>query len=736
MEKSLTEFLPKFTRRLIGKAWMAWILKVVPVLAIAIAVFAANSNALNGPFLFDDDWSIVNNPSIRSLTPLSKSLWGPRDTPTAGRPVVNLSFAFNYSFGRLDVVCYHLANVLLHVINATLLFALIRRTIANSHWSQHWRGMASTMAFTISLLWALHPLQTEVVTYVTQRTELLMAFFLLATLYSARLAWEAKTLFASVSWNLICVASCALGMASKEVMVVAPILVVLYDMAVFNRSLSTLMKRRLPLYLCLAATWGILAALLLSSPRSLSVGFGLTIQPHEYFTTQMWAITRYLWLAFWPADLCGDYGSFKITDLRSWLPSFFLISFLVGICIWSWFRWPILSFLGGCFFLILAPTSSIVPIVSEPIAERRMYLPLASILCLFTIGLVAIARRWIAADSKQPNCTFKASSFLIVFALIIGFIYACTTYSRNRVFQSEIAFWKDVTQKHPHNPRAFNNLGSAYYKKQQPELAMASFRRSIEIEPSTAEAQMNIGNLFLVQNDFVNSRHHLDLALQLNPRHAHAITKLGIWHSVQGDTERALEYFNQAIAIDPSLAEAIQLRGDILFNQGRLEEAIHDFKAIAEANPDSSPAFDKLGNAYLAKNEFDQAAENFLIAIRIDPKSSSAYSNLGTVWARKGEFQAAAVWFENAVKLDPLLSDALYNLGNCYALLERTQDAIATYLKYLSLQPNDVSAWFALGKAYLRQGQISKARESFERVLQLKPDAIEAQQELQHLGAK
>ncbi len=706
---------------------MASISRAAPKLLIALAVFAAYGNALTGPFLFDDHVSIVRNMSIRRVLPLAKSLSGPQDSPTAGRPVANLSFALNYRAGRLDVVGYHVANVLIHVLNAFLLFALIRLTLVSSQWGEYWRKLATWVALATALLWALHPLQTETVTYVTQRTELLMAMFLLATVYSARRIWDAQSPQASVLWHAVCLVSCALGMASKEVMVVAPILVVLYDVAVIKLPASEIIPRRKHLYWMLAATWGILAWLLASNPRSQSVGVGFSIRPVEYLTTQFWAISHYLWLALWPARLCGDYGMLKITEVGEWLPGFVLVVLLIGLSIFAWFRCRPLSFLGIWFFFILAPTTSILPIASEPIAERRMYLPLAAILILAVVGSIEFSRRW---------NTFFSRALIAAIGLSLALIYAGTTFCRNQVFRSELAFWEDVTQKRPTNSRGFNSLGLAYLEGRNQERAMVAYQRAIEIDPSNADAQMNLGNLYQIQKRYEESRRHLELALQANPSHVYAMINLGNWYSYQGNIGEALQCLDAALAINPQLVEPHQVRGRILHDQGRFEEAIRDYEVVVQLNPDSSGTYNSLGTVYLAKNQFDTATQNFQIALQLDPKSSSACTNLGTVLARQGNYREAAGWFEQAIRLEPSLIDAMYNLGNCYALLDRTQEAIALYQKILAAQPNDVSAWFALGKTYAKSGQQDKARECFDHVLQLRPGAIEALQEIEKLGGR
>jgi len=199
----------------------------------AVVILGVYSNTLSGPFLFDDELAIEKNSSIRTLWPLSGSLWAEQDTPTAGRPVVNFSFALNYALGQENVAGYHLANIVLHVVNAFLLFWLIVRSLNRSGSLPRKSILPGNLPMLAVLMWAVHPLHTETVNYITQRTELLMAFFFLLSMLSSRLAWDALDSRSRIVWQCICVASCALGMA-REVMVVVPVMVILYDVAIFR----------------------------------------------------------------------------------------------------------------------------------------------------------------------------------------------------------------------------------------------------------------------------------------------------------------------------------------------------------------------------------------------------------------------------------------------------------------------------------------------------------------------
>ena len=254
-----------------------WVLGFALV-AVGFAVFW---NSLPAPFTFDDDHAIVINEQIRHVSSsLSRTEQG---SPLAGRPLVSLTFAINYALGELNVRGYRLVNIAIHVVNGLLLFAVVARTLRVRA-----APNATEVAFAIALMWMVHPLVTEPVDYVSQRTELMMATFFLATLYFGGSAVAPNvsdrrtrpTYPTRPTMSVIC---CALGMACKETMVVTPIVVLLYDRTFAFGSFREAVRQRGRYYAALCATWMVLAVLLWSSPRGDSAGFtGASVSPWTY----------------------------------------------------------------------------------------------------------------------------------------------------------------------------------------------------------------------------------------------------------------------------------------------------------------------------------------------------------------------------------------------------------------------------------------------------------------------
>lgn len=448
-------------------------------MAAAALVYA---NSVPGPFLFDDQNSILANRQIRQLLPLSEPLSPPRDTPVAGRPVVNLVFALNYAFDGLDVTGYHVVNIAIHLLASLTLFGVIRRT----------PGASLNFAFACALIWMLHPLQTEPVNYLTQRTESLMGLFYLLTLYCAIRGWTVGAVLA-----------CAAGMASKESMVTAPLVVALYDRSFLFDSWRAAFRVRRRLYAGLAATWGVLAALMSTTPRT-TVGFDGQTTWWVYLLNQFELIVRYLWLTVWPRELVLDYGLPRPLSVGDVLPEAVLVIALGMATVIALFRWPRLGFLAAWFFITLAPTSSIVPIQTEVGAERRMYLPLA--------GLVVLAS--LAGYRLIPHKKVAYGLAIVVCALL-----ATGTLLRNREYQSRLSIAQTIVARWP-SGRGHFLLGNELLEAGRRDAAIVQFRESARDYPG---AHFALGTELMVDGRFDEAAAELEAFLRLQPQHANAL---------------------------------------------------------------------------------------------------------------------------------------------------------------------------------------------------------------------
>lgn len=330
--------------------WWKWL---APCLLVLAAVTAYH-NTFSAPFIFDDIPAITQNASIRDLGRPSELLAPPalRGSSAGGRPLVNLSLALNRSLDGEEVWGYHAFNLLVHIGAGLVLFGLVRR-IARLFWASSSSGTGTSdpewVAFLISLIWLVHPLLTESVTCIVQRTESMAGFFYLATFYGFVRSVEGR---GSRGWKAMCGLACLLGALTKEIMVTAPVLLWLFDRTFVAGTFRETWVKRGRFYLGLAlSTWLVVGLLVWrSETRGGTVGFGQGVSSWEYLLTQCQALVLYLKLSIWPHPLVLDYGTDLVREARVvWREGLVILTLLIGTA-WALWRKPVAGFFLGVVF--------------------------------------------------------------------------------------------------------------------------------------------------------------------------------------------------------------------------------------------------------------------------------------------------------------------------------------------------------------------------------------------------
>ena len=646
---------------------------MTPVWRPALIVLAGAlvyANALSGPFIFDDSVAVVDNSHIRSLR-FPDALIAERENPAAGRPLVNLSFAINFAAGGLRPTGYHLWNVAVHLLCALTAFGLLRLTLG-----------ADGLALAAALIWVVHPLNSEAVDYVTERSESMMALFYLLTLYAAPRPGR---------WTALAVIACALGMGCKESMVTAPVAVVLYDRAFVFESWQHAWRKRWPLYAMLAATWLLLVLLLRSGPRMHSAGFSSGFSPFTYLLNQSVMIVRYLRLAIWPSGLVINYGWPAPLTLADVWPYALAVLVALGAAMAAWFRSPKLGFAGLVFFLTLAPTSSIVPIATEVGAERRMYLPLVALTALF---VWTTRRTWGPPLGGPTAGPAKAGHYVLVGVIVIAL--GATTVARNREYASPGTMARTVHERWP-TPVSRAMVG-------------------LELEH---EGRHEEGISFLREasaGGYPVAQYHL----------------AGILFS-QNRTREAIPELQRFLAQAPMLTEAVNARvmlGRAYMNERRWDEAIGELQQARRMDASNVDALGLLADSQFARRQYAEAASSYAGFIAARPNDAGALTNLGVSLESIGRGDDALRFFLRAVEADPKHTGARNNL--VAALLNRNAFAEAARHAQAAVAnaPNDALAHDQFGRALASMGELGRAAEEFERALKIDPAFSQAREDL------
>ncbi len=766
------------SNRLIGR-----LAPCILILAIALAYH----NTLAVPFLFDDVHAIAENPT---LDPVWRSLVPPSDSGStvSGRPLLNLSFALTQWLGGGSLAVHHLANIALHAANAWLLFALVLATLRLPSLSKIAPRSPHLTALAASLLWALHPLQTESVTYLVQRAESLVAFFYLLTLYlfaRARTAAPARArlLFASS------VAACAAGMASKEVMASAPLLVLLYDRAFFSRDLSSAWKTSPRFYAALFATWIVLILCIAQSGfRGNTTGFNAGAPWFDYLCTQAWALTHYLRLAVWPSPLVFDYGRELVTAPGQIAWRAVLILLAVAWVFKNWWQNRPAGFLGVLALAVLAPTT-LVPVATQTIAEHRTYLALAP---LFAGAAVVLFR---LLGEKTALAVTAALSLALAFA----------TVARNRDYRSIESIWTDTLAKRPSNERAWYSLGYVHLDKNLPSRAIEYFREAVRLRPDPInlmgyahaltqagesdqaialyrqtlplvprtygevyESMANLGLLLGKTGQHDEAIRWLSDAIAINPRKTGAYYNLGALYFSLGRFSDAAENLRRALDDPKQGDEAASLLVRSLLALGQKTEALafaqkqksarpssltlrlacaqslaangdtasalSEYQAILAQDPAFPSARTQLGILLFATRRLDDARQQLELAASQNPADHAAVSTLAEVLLKSGQLAAAALRFETALALSPADHPSRYRLANTLLQLGRFDASIAHYQQLIrDRAPPLAEIHNELAIAFAQTGDFASARSHFAECLRLNPRHAGAAENLRRL---
>ena len=699
------------------KAFCSPILAVFLIVATCAVIY---SNSLNGLFLFDDIRIIVENEKIRDVSNFLQV-----DQILEKRPFTDLTFALNYQFGRLNVLGYHLINLLIHIINGVVVYFLSSAILGRlfkptrdhpaipryASPNTEYETSIPLVALFTALIFAAHPIQTQAVTYICQRYASLAAmFYMLSVLFylKGRMLQrlrearsislenggrpEAPGLRIGGKMRLfflysVCVLSGILAFLSKQTAASLPLAIILVEVFCIDGSRAAWKKKfawaGAVLLLILIAT------LLMSGKFDGSAPFGELLEDvskrtrdtdivsrWNYLCTQFTVVTVYVGLLFLPLGQNADtMFPFKTSFFDGSTPfAFLFLLIIVMIALRVRKKIPALTFGIFWFFITLSVESSLIPI-RDAMFEHRLYLPMFG----FALGLSAAIFRWLS--------TRKHWAVILLTATV--FAYGVAAYARNKVWHSQETLWTDVLSKSPHNYRAHANLGIVYSNKGMLTDAVQFFKKSLELKPGV-RAQFNMGLVFGQLGDPETAEDYYRKAIEMDPLYAKALVNLGVILSGRENFEEAAGYFQQAVRIDPESVEAWVNLGFALMNMGNMDEAIQSYSEALRLDRMSPFANFYLGIALVRTGNPDGAKPYLLRAIEADPDLVMAHREMGLLFARKNNMDGARFHFSEVVRITPESSDGHFYLGLALVRKGDREEGIRELSEAVRLRPESV----------------------------------------------
>ena len=586
---------------------------------LAIVVVLIYTPSLTTPYIFDDINNILENPHIRIPSPSFRNLaWAAFHSPISSRPVANISFALNYYISGYNPVGFHAVNVLIHIATGFFLYFLAKATLSTPALKSRY-GRYGWIPFFTAVIWMVHPLQTQSVTYIVQRMNSLASmFYILSLLLYVRSRLTDRT---RSKWLLLagCVVSGLLAFGTKEISATLPGFIVLYEWYFLQPSNRRWGMRQL---LILLASLLIILLISLVYFKNAPIARILSSYNIREFTlgqrvlTEFRVVIFYISLLLWPRpsrlNLDHDFSlSYSLTDPITTLVCFLLILALIVFAVVSARRNPLLSFGILWFFGNLVIESSVIGL--ELVFEHRNYLP-----SMFAImALVALFFRYI-----------RPVWLTVTLLCVAGTVLAGWTFERNKVWQDEITLYRDCAVKSPNKARTQHNLGVALIRRGSLTEAAEQFRKALVLKPDYVDAHYNLGSVLARQGKMEQAIHEFKEALRLNPKYVRALNNLGASLVFLGRYREAIDYFEAALKIAPSDADAHSNMGLALLKLGDPDAAVRHFTRALDIDPDHADALNNLGLVLMDRGQLEDAYRLFTHALQINPNLVQARNSL------------------------------------------------------------------------------------------------------------
>ena len=606
-----------------------YVLHFLAGLIIVGSILACYAHTLSVPFVFDDRIAIVENDKIRDLSNFLTS-----QVVTTQRPLTDLTFALNYTIVGLDVSGYHVVNIFIHIIASILAYCLAVQVL-QSLGSAKIRGdryVVILSASVAALVFALHPVQTQAVTYIAQRYTSMAAMFYMGSVLSYILGRRNQVLSFSgkadshvaayvkpVIFFGLCFACAVLAFLSKQNALSLPLAIVLVEYLLFDRTWAG-WRKKLLIALPIAALF--LGFVLYSAgvlQGDISLGRlleetdarsreTLGVTRWQYLLTQFKVICIYLGLLVWPASQSLDYMyPFVSNILQSWtLWALLVLVSLISLGVVLRRRQPVISFAIFWFFIAISVESSIIPI-TDALVEHRLYLPMLGFALGFGWGFSKLLT-W-----KKVCATFIGICILSTMGV--------ATYARNQVWHDPQQLWAESVQANPRNYRAHYNLGLELAHKDEIKQALGHFQKAVAIWPEYAKAHYNMGRAYQrLQKPDKALKHYL-MASQYNPGHIKAHLNATSILLRQREFSRAEEHLRAILAKEEDHIQALINLGVLKYARGQSEQAISVLKRAANVAPRDFTVQLNLGIVYYQQGQWARAKTHLQKAERIKPEN-------------------------------------------------------------------------------------------------------------------
>ena len=672
-----------------------------PKLVLVAVIGLAYGNTFLNAFHFDDIPSILEKPWIRGLDKIPQFLFS-----FFQRPLVILSFNINYAFSEFSVWSYHLFNIIFHVLATLLVYQLAHRVLDYLKEFSPQKGFAF-FPFYVAMIFALHPLNTQSVTYISSRSSLLVTVFYLGSLILFFKGFKTWKETGRKGWGHFLGSGICflLGGFSKETIVTLPAMLFLFHFYFISRETPKA-------WIATNAKWVFLLAIPLLAfvgYKQLAAGGLLSassayLQPGTWFLTQTSVVPfEYFRKMLFPFNMNIDID-FPI--LSDWLQSESWLGMVVlGLFIIFWVRISshssetdsleagrrCVGFGMAWILLTLLPTSSFIPLLDVAV-EHRTYLPVVGFVFMFAGGFGCV-RTW--CKEVSPRFSFPATKLVNSCAVLILLCFSIGVIIRNGDWKDEVTLWTDAKKKSPNLVRPYNNVGEAYDKLGKYDEAIVEFEGALKIEPNYFFGLNNLGNIYGKQRKLPQAIGYFQRALEQKPDYSPAHYNLARAFHLTGKRQEAAESYRKAIKSNPYFEQAFYNLAYLAMELSLFDEAIQNFKKFLAMQPNHSKAHFGLGNGLMMKGHLDLALAEYRKSAQLDPQFAFPYLNMANIQMQTKNIPAAIENFEKALSINPTMPAVHLSLGMVYHQFHGNKEKALGHLKEsLHLAPDQPRAKF------------------------------------------
>ena len=703
---------------------------VLVCLLLIITISAVYWQVGNHEFInLDDTRYITENRHIQKGLTLESITWSFSITDISyWHPLTWLSLMLDYEFYGTNPRGYHLTNVVLHILNALLLFLILSRMTGSL-----WRSAI------VAALFALHPLNVESVAWAVERKNVLSTFFWMLTL----LAYSHYSIRPSLPRYLLLALFFGLGLMTKPMLVTLPCVLFLLDYWPLGRlrfdqlgsdsdekmdtSTVTGQQHTLPYRLILEKVpllvlSGIAAYVTSLSAQRIGMAISTESVPIKLRTANgLFSYVSYIAKMIWPQNLAVFYPyPSEVPIWQSAGAGMLLLG--VSVLILRSFRKVPYLLTGWLWYL-----GTLLPVIGlkqaglwPAMADRFSYVPLIGLFIIIAWGIPDLVRGW------HYRSTFLTSAGGVVVAALM-----LTTWTQLQHWKNSLTLFEHALRVTKNNYLAHLNFGAALADQGKVEEAISHYNRSLQIAPNYAKTYNNLGLALAQQGKNDEAMTHYLKALQLNPDDATAHNNLGVVLARTGEFDKAIAHYHHALSLKPNWVEVYNNLGNAFLSQAKFDQAIFYYSETLRLKPGYGDAHNNLAIALANRGRFPEALEHYYAALQLKPNSAETHNNLAVALLNLGKVHAATAHYNKAIDLSPNYSEAHNNLGNLLLEQDKLDEAISSFVRALEIRPGYAEPHNNLGVALARQGRFEEAIDHFREALRLKPDYEQARTNLE-----